>query len=87
MSALATLFANILQNPSDARTQSDVKLMNVVVNFLLTLVLDESNSSLKQILSLCREFKRIVKVVLNKAKKELYFKKKGKFFKDLVNLQ
>jgi hypothetical protein len=47
MSALITLFANILQNPRDACTQSDIKLMNIVVNFLLALVLDESNSSIK----------------------------------------
>jgi hypothetical protein len=81
------LFASILQNPSDARAWLDVKLMNLVVNFLLTLVLDESNGSLKQMLGLCKEFKRIAKVVLDKAEKESYFKKKGKFFKEPVNLQ
>jgi hypothetical protein len=61
--------------------------MNLVVNFLLTLASDESNSSLKRMLGLCREFKRIAKVVLDKAEKEPYSRKKGKFFVDPVNLQ
>jgi hypothetical protein len=37
-------------------------------------------------LSLYKEFKRIIKVVLNKAEKESYSRKKCKFFKKLVNL-
>lgn len=78
MSALVTLFANILQNPSDARARSDVKLMNVVVNFLSTLVSDESNGSIKRMLGLCGEFERIAKVVLDKAEKESHARKKRK---------
>ncbi|KAJ5920860.1 hypothetical protein N7466_009186 [Penicillium verhagenii] len=78
VSALVTLFANILQNPSDARARSDVKLMNVVVNFLSTLVSDESNGSIKRMLSLCGEFERIAKVVLDKAEKESHARKKRK---------
>lgn len=78
VSALVTLFANILQNPGDARARSDVKLMNVVVNFLSTLVSDESNGSIKRMLSLCGEFERIAKVVLDKAEKESHARKKRK---------
>lgn len=78
MSALVTLFANILQNPNDARASSDVKLMNVVVNFLSTLVSDESNGSIKRMLGLCGEFERIAKVVLDKAEKESHARKKRK---------
>lgn len=78
MSALVTLFANILQNPNDARARSDVKLMNVVVNFLSTLVSDESNGSIKRMLGLCGEFERIAKVVLDKAEKESHARKKRK---------
>lgn len=78
VSALVTLFANILQNPSDARARSDVKLMNVVVNFLSTLVSDESNGSIKRMLGLCGEFERIAKVVLDKAEKESHARKKRK---------
>ncbi|KAJ5174745.1 uncharacterized protein N7482_000622 [Penicillium canariense] len=78
VSALVTLFANILQNPGDTRARSDVKLMNVVVNFLSTLVSDESNSSIKRMLGLCGEFERIAKVVIDKAEKESHARKKRK---------
>ena len=78
VSALVTLFANILQNPNDARARSDVKLMNVVVNFLSTLVSDESNGSIKRMLGLCGEFERIAKVVLDKAERESQSRKKRK---------
>ncbi|KAE8148698.1 fungal-specific transcription factor domain-containing protein [Aspergillus avenaceus] len=78
VSALVTLFANILQNPNDARARSDVKLMNVVVNFLSTLVSDESNGSIKRMLGLCGEFERIAQVVLDKAEKDSSAKKKRK---------
>ena len=72
VSSLVTLFANILQNPNDARARSDVKLMNVVVNFLSTLVSDESNGSVKRMLALCGEFERIAQVVLDKAERFLH---------------
>ncbi|KAJ5340505.1 transcriptional regulator family: Fungal Specific TF [Penicillium brevicompactum] len=78
VSALVTLFANILQNPNDARARSDVKLMSVVVNFLSTLVSDESNGSIKRMLGLCGEFERIAKVVLDKSEKESHSRKKRK---------
>lgn len=78
VSALVTLFANILQNPNDARARSDVKLMNVVVNFLSTLVSDESNGSIKRMLGLCGEFERIAQVVLDKAERDSHSKKKRK---------
>jgi hypothetical protein len=78
VSALVTLFANILQNPNDTRARSDVKLMNVVVNFLSTLVSDESNGSVRRMLGLCGEFERITRVVIDKAEKDSSSKKKRK---------
>ncbi|KKK21593.1 fungal specific transcription factor domain protein [Aspergillus rambellii] len=78
VSALVTLFANILQNPTDARARSDVKLMTVVVNFLSTLVSDESNGSIKRMLGVCGEFERIAQVVLDKAERDSHSKKKRK---------
>ncbi|KAL2816781.1 fungal-specific transcription factor domain-containing protein [Aspergillus cavernicola] len=78
VSALVTLFANILQNPNDARARSDVKLMTVVVNFLSTLVSDESNGSIKRMLGVCGEFERIAQVVLDKAERDSQSKKKRK---------
>jgi hypothetical protein len=82
VSALVTLFANILQNPNDARARSDVKLMSVVVSFLSTLVSDESNGSIKRMLGLCGEFERIAKVVLDKTEKESHSRKKRKNAED-----
>lgn len=73
VSSLVTLFANILQNPQDARARSDVKLMNQVVNFLSALsVVEEQGSqgSVKRMLGVCAEFERIARVVLEKSEKE-----------------
>ncbi|KAI1981659.1 hypothetical protein LOZ51_002362 [Ophidiomyces ophidiicola] len=78
ISALVTLFANILQNPLDARARSDVKLMNLVVNFLSKLATDESNGSVKRMLSVCSEFERIAKVVLDRAETESQARRKRK---------
>jgi hypothetical protein len=78
VSALVTLFANILQNPQDSRARSDIKLMNHVVNFLGILAADDANSSVKRMLSVCTEFERIAKVVLDKAEKENHSRRKRK---------
>ncbi|KAI9703601.1 MAG: hypothetical protein M1836_007371 [Candelina mexicana] len=78
VSALVTLFANILQNPQDPRARSDVKLMNLVVNFLSMLSTDEENSSIKRMLGVCAEFERIAKVVLDRTDKESSSRRKRK---------
>ncbi|KAI9824149.1 MAG: hypothetical protein M1826_007463 [Phylliscum demangeonii] len=67
VSALVTLFANILQHPHDGRARSDVRLMNRVVAFLSTLCHDEQNGGLKQTLAFCAEFERIARAVIDKA--------------------
>jgi hypothetical protein len=70
---LVTLFANILQNPQDVRARSDLKLMSSVVSFLTMLERDvqESNSQVRRMLSVCAEFERIAKVVLDKAERDV----------------
>lgn len=78
VSALVTLFANILQNPQDGRARSDLKLMNHVVSFLSLLCTDEANSSIKRMLNVCSEFERIARVVLDKAEKESSTRRKRK---------
>lgn len=78
ISSLVTLFANILQNPLDARARSDVKLMNLVVNFLQILATDESNGSVKRMLNICTEFERIAKIVLERAEKDSQTRRKRK---------
>jgi hypothetical protein len=86
VSALVTLFANILQNPQDPRARSDVKLMNLVVNFLSMLVSDEENGSVKRMLGVCAEFERIAKVVLDKTEKETHSRRKRKPPAEDVNI-
>jgi hypothetical protein len=73
VSALVTLFANILQNPQDARARSDLKLMSSVVSFLTMLERDiiEANSNVRRMLSVCAEFERIASVALDKAEREM----------------
>jgi hypothetical protein len=89
VSALVTLFANILQNPQDPRARADVKLMNLVVNFLSMLVSDEENGSVKRMLGVCAEFERIAKVVLDKADRDSNTKRKRKTVpeKEIKNVQ
>ncbi|WPG98486.1 Hypothetical protein R9X50_00127700 [Acrodontium crateriforme] len=72
VSSLVTLFANILQNPQDARARGDLKLMSSVVNFLSILERDisESNSQVRRMLAVSAEFERIASVVLDKAERE-----------------
>ncbi|KAJ9634296.1 hypothetical protein H2204_006373 [Knufia peltigerae] len=70
VSALVTLFANILQNPQDTRARADIKLMDLVVNFLSNVAHDEGTGSLNRMLTVCSEFARIARVVIEKAEKE-----------------
>ncbi|KAL8667270.1 MAG: hypothetical protein Q9202_000843 [Teloschistes flavicans] len=78
VSALVTLFANILQNPHEPRARSDVRLMNQVVNFLSLLAITEEQGGIKRMLGVCIEFERIAKVVLDKAEKESHSRRKRK---------
>jgi hypothetical protein len=78
VSALVTLFANILQNPTDSRARSDLKLMNQVVSFLSALCADDENASVRRMLSVCSEFERIAKIVLDKTEKESHSRRKRK---------
>ena len=73
VSALVTLFANILQNSQDARARSDLKLMSSVVSFLTMLERDvaEANSNVRRMLSVCAEFERIARVALDKVEREM----------------
>ncbi|RYP64356.1 hypothetical protein DL771_008801 [Monosporascus sp. 5C6A] len=70
VSALITLFGNILQNPLDPRAKSDTKLMNLVVTFLSTLGEEVETGGIRRMLSVCSEFEHIARVVIDKAEKE-----------------
>ncbi|KFY39640.1 hypothetical protein V494_03905, partial [Pseudogymnoascus sp. VKM F-4513 (FW-928)] len=78
VSALMTLFGNILQNPQDPRARSDVRLMNLVVNFLSMLAGEDENTGVKRMLGVCAEFERIARVVLDKADRDTTTRRKRK---------
>ena len=78
VSALVTLFGNILQNPLDPRARSDTRLMNVVVNFLSMLGHEAEQGGVHRILAVCAEFERIAKAVIDKAEKEHSTRRKRK---------
>ncbi|KAI5865469.1 N-terminal binuclear Zn cluster-containing protein [Durotheca rogersii] len=70
VSALVTLFGNILQNPLDMRAKSDTKLMNLVVTFLSTLGQEAETGGVHRMLGICSEFERIAKIVIDKAERD-----------------
>ena len=78
VSALVTLFANILQNPQDARARSDIRLMNQVVHFLSLLTHGDEQAGVRRMHATCEEFERIARVVLEKAEKESHSRRKRK---------
>ena len=78
VSALVTLFGNIIQNPLDPRARSDTKLMNVVVNFMTTLGPEAETGGVHRMLGVCSEFERIAKAVIDNAEKEHASRRKRK---------
>lgn len=78
VSALVTLFGNILQNPNDPRARSDTRLMSLVVTFLSTLGQEAETGGVHRMLGVCSEFERIAKVVIDRAEKEAASRKKRK---------
>lgn len=78
VSALVTLFGNILQNPLDARAKSDTKLMALVVSFLSMLGQEAEQGGVHRMLAICAEFERIAKVVIERAEKEQSSRRKRK---------
>ncbi|KAI2473889.1 N-terminal binuclear Zn cluster-containing protein [Annulohypoxylon bovei var. microspora] len=70
VSALVTLFGNILQNPLDPRAKSDTKLMNLVVTFLSTLGQEAETGGVHRMLGVCSEFERIAKIVIDRTERD-----------------
>lgn len=78
VSALVTLFGNILQNPLDVRAKSDTRLMGLVVTFLSMLGQEAEQGGVHRMLGVCSEFVRIAKLVIEKAEKDQSFRRKRK---------
>lgn len=70
VSALVTLFGNILQNPLDPRARSDTKLMSLVVTFLSTLGEEAETGGVHRMLGVCSEFERIARIVIDKTEND-----------------
>lgn len=78
VSALVTLFGNILQNPLDPRARSDTRLMNLVVTFLSTLGQEAETGGVHRMLGVCSEFEKIAKKVIDKAERDNALRRKRK---------
>lgn len=78
VSALVTLFGNILQNPLEPRAKSDVKQMDLVVTFLSMLGQEAEQGGVHRMLGVCSEFCRIAKNVIEKADREQSSRRKRK---------
>lgn len=87
VSSLVTLFAHILRTPQDPLAQSDLRLMDIVVNFLSRICLDEQTGSIKRMYLVCNEFQRIAKMTLVKAEKEMSTRQKRKQEKEREKLE
>lgn len=72
-----TLFANIINNPLDAKAKSDARLMGMVVQFLLMLGQEAETGGVHRMLGVCAEFERIAQIVIEKAEKEPRRKRKN----------
>lgn len=78
VSALVTLFGNILQNPLDPRARSDTRLMNLVVTFLSMLGQEAETGGVHRMLGVCSEFEKIANKVIDKAERENASRRKRK---------
>lgn len=77
VSALITLFANIIETPTDPRTKSDLRLMTSFIEFLSKLA-DEPTGEIKRIWRVCSEFEKMAKDVVEKTEKESQYRKGAK---------
>jgi len=66
VSAFITLFASVLQTPTDSRARSDLRLMRSLVDFLSKLHY-ENSQELKRIFRVCSEFERTAREVVERA--------------------
>jgi len=74
VSALITIFASIIETPTDPRTRSDLRLMNSFNEFLSKLT-DEHTGEIKRIWRVCSEFEKIAKDVVEKTENDPQYRK------------
>ncbi|KAK6363371.1 hypothetical protein TWF730_000804 [Orbilia blumenaviensis] len=79
VTALITLFANILQNPQDANAKTDLKLMGVVIDFLNKIDEEErARCGFEKLLYITEEFVRLAAAAIERAEKQALMRRKRK---------
>lgn len=87
MTALITLFANILQNPQDPRARSDLKLVGMVADFFRRMQAEDVTHSVDLIVTFSNEFYRIADIVLTKAEKEMNARQKKRALRETEKVE
>ncbi|TGJ71367.1 hypothetical protein EYR41_003333 [Orbilia oligospora] len=79
VTALITLFANILQNPQDANAKTDLKLMGVVIDFLNKIDEEErARCGFEKLIYITEEFVRLAGAAIERAEKQALMRRKRK---------
>ncbi|EWC44067.1 hypothetical protein DRE_01419 [Drechslerella stenobrocha 248] len=79
VTALITLFANILQNPQDSNAKTDLKLMGVVVQFLTKIDEQErTRCGFEKLIYITEEFDRLARAAIERAEKQALIRRKRK---------
>ncbi|RVD80599.1 uncharacterized protein DFL_008493 [Arthrobotrys flagrans] len=79
VTALITLFANILQNPQDANAKTDLKLMRAVIDFLNKIDEEErARCGFEKLIYITEEFVRLAGAAIERAEKQALMRRKRK---------
>ncbi|EPS44284.1 hypothetical protein H072_1723 [Dactylellina haptotyla CBS 200.50] len=79
VTALITLFANVLQNPQDANAKTDLKLMGVVIEFLNKIDEEErARCGFEKLIYITEEFVRLARAAIERAEKQALMRRKRK---------
>ncbi|KAF3921039.1 hypothetical protein AA313_de0202068 [Arthrobotrys entomopaga] len=79
VTALITLFANVLQNPQDANAKTDLKLMGVVIEFLNKIDEEErQRCGFEKLIYITQEFVRLAHAAIERAEKQALMRRKRK---------
>ncbi|KAF3931065.1 hypothetical protein ABW20_dc0105451 [Dactylellina cionopaga] len=79
VTALITLFANVLQNPQDVNAKTDLKLMGVVIEFLAKIDEEErARCGFEKLIYITQEFVRLAKAAIERAEKQALMRRKRK---------
>ncbi|KAK6509596.1 hypothetical protein TWF481_004332 [Arthrobotrys musiformis] len=79
ITALITLFANILQNPQDQNAKTDLKLMGIVIDFMNKIDEEErARCGFEKLIYITEEFVRLAGAAIERAEKQALMRRKRK---------